>query len=125
MQCSTTNGGPYTIITNIAATMFTNTGLANGTTYYYVVSALNAGGTSTNSAQVSARPVSTTQPTTSFAFVGNQLQLSWPADHTGWRLQVNTNLGTTNWQDVSGANATNQISIQPTNANAFFRLTYP
>ena len=45
---STTNGGPYT---NVAAERhrrpsYTNTGLTNGTTYYYVVTAVNASGES-------------------------------------------------------------------------------
>jgi fibronectin type 3 domain-containing protein len=122
---STINGGPYTTITNVMTTSFTDTGLLNGTNYYYVVSATGYVSESMSSTQVSARPVSTIRPTTSFAVVGNQLQLSWPADHTGWRLQMSTNLSTTNWQDVSGADATNQISIMSTNANAFFRLVYP
>ena len=122
---SLTNGGPYGQITFVTATNYMDTPLLNGTTYYYVVTAANTVGASANSAQVSARPVSTTRPTSSVALVRNQLQLSWPADHTGWRLQMNTNLSTTNWQEISGASATNQISILPTNDNAFFRLVYP
>jgi cellulose 1,4-beta-cellobiosidase len=126
VKSSLTSGGVYTVIaTNLPMLTFTNTGLVNGTVYYYAVSTLNAGGESTNSSQVSARPVSTIPPTSSIALLGNQLQLSWPADHTGWRLQVNTNLSTTNWLDVAGASTTNQITTQPTNANAFFRLVYP
>jgi endo-1,4-beta-xylanase len=54
---STTSGGPYTVIANnLTATSFTNTGLSNGTTYFYVASAVNASGESANSAQVSATP---------------------------------------------------------------------
>jgi fibronectin type 3 domain-containing protein len=53
---STTSGGPYTQVTVPATTSDTDTGLSNGTTYYYVVSALNAAGESANSAQVSATP---------------------------------------------------------------------
>ncbi|MEO5916425.1 MAG: cellulase family glycosylhydrolase [Luteolibacter sp.] len=59
---ATVNGGPYTTITNLTGTSFTNTGLANGTTYYYVVSALNAGGESSNSAQASATPSAPSLP---------------------------------------------------------------
>lgn len=60
---STTNGGPYTTIGTSTTTNFTNTGLTNGTTYYYVVSATNTVGESANSSQVSATPSapSTTQ----------------------------------------------------------------
>jgi len=52
---SLVSGGSYTVIvTNLTSTIFTNTGLANGTTYYYVVSAFNQAGAGTNSTEVSA-----------------------------------------------------------------------
>ena len=55
---STTSGGSYAAVaTGITATSYVNTGLTNGTTYYYVVSAVNASGESANSAQASAKPV--------------------------------------------------------------------
>ena len=57
---STTSGGPYTQIANPTATTYTDTGLTNGTPYYYVVSAANSAGESANSAQVSATPAATT-----------------------------------------------------------------
>jgi Glycoside hydrolase family 44/Fibronectin type III domain len=53
---STTTGGPYTQVSAPATTSFTNTGLTNGTKYFYVVSALNSAGESANSAQVNATP---------------------------------------------------------------------
>jgi polygalacturonase len=63
--------------------------------------------------------------------VGGQLQLSWPQDHLGWRLQIQTNdlssgLGT-NWTDVPDANLTNQvfIPIDANNGSVFLQLTYP
>ncbi|HUZ06926.1 MAG TPA: LamG-like jellyroll fold domain-containing protein, partial [Candidatus Paceibacterota bacterium] len=56
---STTSGSGYTnIASGVTATSYLDTGLVNGTTYYYVVSAVNAGGESTNFTQVSARPTS-------------------------------------------------------------------
>jgi hypothetical protein len=62
---------------------------------------------------------------------GNQLTLAWPADHTGWRLQSQTNslsagLGT-NWVDVTGSTATNQVlaPVNPVNGSVFYRLVYP
>ena len=52
---SNTSGGPYaTIATGVTSTTFANTGLTTGSTYYYVVSAVNAGGESANSNQASA-----------------------------------------------------------------------
>ena len=58
------------------------------------------------------------------------LTLSWPSDHIGWRLQVQTNdlttgLGT-NWWDVAGATITNQMSfpISPDQGGVFYRLLF-
>jgi Fibronectin type III domain len=57
---SLTNGGPYTTIaTGVTGTTYVNTGLANGTTYFFVVSGVNAAGQSPNSNQASATPVDT------------------------------------------------------------------
>jgi hypothetical protein len=60
---STTNGGPYTQIAAPTAPSYADTALTDGTTYYYVVSALNSFGESANSAQASATP-SAPPPTT-------------------------------------------------------------
>ncbi|KAF0096039.1 MAG: fibronectin type III domain-containing protein [Puniceicoccaceae bacterium 5H] len=54
---STTSGSGYAVIGNPGGTTFTDTGLSNGTTYYYVVRAANSAGTSGDSNQVSATPV--------------------------------------------------------------------
>lgn len=55
---ATASGGPYTTIrSNWTGTSFTDTGLANGTTYYYVVTATNAAGEGANSNEASATPV--------------------------------------------------------------------
>jgi len=54
---SLNNGGPYTTVTGgLTSTSYTNSGLTNGTTYYYVISATNGLGESPNSAQVAAVP---------------------------------------------------------------------
>jgi cellulose 1,4-beta-cellobiosidase len=53
---STVTGGPYTTVGTTGGTSFTNTGLTNGTTYFYVVTAVNASGESSNSSQVNATP---------------------------------------------------------------------
>jgi hypothetical protein len=53
---STTSGGPYTQVANVTLTSDTDTSLTNGTTYYYVVTAINTGGESANSNEASAAP---------------------------------------------------------------------
>ena len=55
---STSTGGESTtpVASGIAATSFTDTGLANGTTYFYKVAALNSFGASAQSTEVSATP---------------------------------------------------------------------
>jgi rhamnogalacturonan endolyase len=45
-----------TVVSGYGGTTYTNTGLVNGTTYYYVVTATGAGGTSGNSPEASATP---------------------------------------------------------------------
>lgn len=50
------SGGPYTNLATPAVSAFVDNGLVNGGTYYYVVAATNAVGSSGNSSQVTATP---------------------------------------------------------------------
>lgn len=60
--------------------------------------------------------------------VGNNLTLSWPSDHTGWTLQVQTNtvaIGlSSNWVDVPGSTTTNSVTVPVDSARGavFYRL---
>ncbi len=133
LKRGTTSGGPYpTIFSALTATNYLDANVTNTVNYFYVVTAVGAGGESTNSIQASATPLPSNQPTN---FVmqtgGGQLQLSWPLDHIGWRLQIQTNnfgagLGT-NWTDVPNGNMTNQyiVPVNAGNGSVFLRLTYP
>jgi autotransporter-associated beta strand protein len=77
-------------------------------------------------------PGANTSPTNIVAtFNGANLTLTWPMDHTGWRLQVQTNnlatgLGA-NWVDVPNSTSTNQIVVpaNPANGAVFYRMVYP
>ena len=134
LERGTADGGPYpAIFSGISATNYSDAAVTNGVTYYYVVTAVSGnGGESTNSAQASAVPLPSLAPTGLAAQVsGSQLQLSWPQDHLGWLLQIQTNslstgLGT-NWVVIPDSQLTNQIFIPvvPANGSVFLRLIYP
>ncbi len=88
---STTTGGPYTQIATQAGTNDTDTGLTNGTKYFYVVSAYNSVGQSANSAEVNATPVlpPPATPTGLAAVAGNaQVTLSWTTSPTATSYHV-------------------------------------
>ena len=65
------------------------------------------------------------------SLTGNQLTLTWPADHIGWRLLAQTNSLTTglgtNWVTVSGSTTTDSetFTVNPANGTVFYRLVYP
>ncbi|MDB6066800.1 MAG: hypothetical protein JWR26_3008 [Pedosphaera sp.] len=129
---STSIGGPYTVIaSNLAALSFTNSGLSNGTTYYFIVAATNQAGQSADSNPVGMQPISTTPPQFNFAVVGSQMRFTWPPDHLGWKLQTQTNLPGAglgnNWINSPGSETTNQMTFQinPAAGSFFLRLAYP
>src|SRR5205807_2256998 len=88
---SATSGGegatPYK--SGITATSFTDTGLTNGTPYYYQVSAVNSSGESAGSAEVSATPHAI------------------PAAPTGLNATPGNTQVTLTWSSVSGATSYN------------------
>ncbi len=68
-------------------------------------------------------------PSLQINLVGSQVQLSWPAYATGFVLESNPNLGTTNWNAVTDVPATNGTQVflsEPvTGTNQFYRLRHP
>ena len=115
----------------MSSVRWTNTGLTNGLTYSYNLTATNAFGVSDVSPLASARPTSTTVVPLTFSLSPGQISLGWPANHTGWRLLVQTNtlvqgLGT-NWWTLANSSSTNSVvlSLSLTNRSVFFRLVYP
>lgn len=79
-------------------------------------------------------PISTTPTKVTASASAGYLNLSWPLDHTGWQLLVQTNhlaagisSNPNDWGTVTGANTTNQVSIpiSATQAAAFYQLVYP
>jgi len=94
--------------------------------YLICTNRLNMDGTLSILSTASLAPVSLGVQATGSNFI-----LSWPADHTGWRLQFQTNnletgLGT-NWLDVIDSDFTNQLVV-PLDSSiraTFFRLLAP
>jgi autotransporter-associated beta strand protein len=73
-------------------------------------------------------PVNITPTNLTFSVSDGNLNLSWPADHIGWSLQVQTNslsVGlSTNWVTLAGYETTNSAAfpISPLNPVVFYRL---
>lgn len=91
------SGSNYvTIVTNMAATSYTDTGMTNWTTYYYVVSALDAGGEGLNSAQSAAQPQSPPisaaekNASSSISLSGSNTSLAFKSSVTGHTYQLQT-----------------------------------
>ena len=111
------------LASNVAAVKvdFTTPAAENGFCGY---AAISLGGVPT--VVVASNPTNIT-----YQVAAGQLTLSWPADHLGWRLQVQTNslargLGT-NWIDLAGSAVTNQFSLRINSASGsvFYRLANP
>jgi fibronectin type 3 domain-containing protein len=82
----TTSGGPYASVGSPTSTGFTDTGLTDGTTYFYVVKSNNAFCLSDPSPESSATPVCTppSAPTNLLATPSDsKVTLSWTAPTTG------------------------------------------
>jgi fibronectin type 3 domain-containing protein len=123
---SIASGGPYTQIAAPTATSFTDVGLTNGTTYFYVLSAVNSVGESANSSQASAIPVAPTQPPAApaglLATAGNaQVTLRWnaPAGATSYHVKRSTTSGGP-YTQVGAPTATSFSDTGLTNGTTYF-----
>jgi hypothetical protein len=92
---------------------------------------LNPGVPQWNSWSLSQQQVVSLTPTNIMVTQSNNsLYLSWPTDHLGWQLQVQTNTLSTglgnNWVNVTGSALTNQvvIPVNPVNGAVYYRLLY-
>ena len=120
---ATTSGGLYTTVSSPTGTSQTDTGLTNGTTYYYVVSAVSSAGESANSSQASATPgVIPAVPTGLTATAGNQqVSLSWTASSgaTSYHLKRSTTSGGP-YTTVASPTGTSQTDTGLTNGTAYY-----
>lgn len=105
---STTSGGPYTTIASPASTSYLDSAVVNGTTYFYVVSAVNSNGESANSGQVSATPSAPTVPAApsnlTLSTTKRKIRLNWTDNsnnETGFKIERSTD----------GANFTQIVTV--------------
>ena len=116
------SGGPFTpVFSGLSVTNCTDSGLTNGVTYYYVVSAVLSACESTNSAFVSATPACSLPPSPT---VGNNGPI-WAG--MTLNLTASTVPGATyNWTGPNGFSSTSQnpsIVNASTNASGLFTVT--
>ncbi|MGZ3922266.1 MAG: T9SS type A sorting domain-containing protein [Flavisolibacter sp.] len=100
---TTTVGGPYVTIATVDTSFYANTGLTNGTSYFYVVSASNAVGESANSAEASATPTDTGN------FVEDDFQTELGSRISGRTPEVATISNRTFQPSFTGAATTNTV----------------
>jgi fibronectin type 3 domain-containing protein len=82
---ATVSSGPYTDVAVAPSASYLDTGLTNGTTYYYVIATITSAGSSANSSQIRAtpQPAPPLAPSSVTATPGDgQVTLDWP-DSTG------------------------------------------
>ena len=64
-----------------------------------------------------------------FLTATNSVVLAWPAPSTGFHLQQNPDIRSSNWSGVTNAvnvvNGENHVTISPPLGNRFYRLIYP
>jgi beta-glucanase (GH16 family) len=107
---ATNSGGPYIAVTNgLTSTVYTNTSLVNGTTYYYVVSTIQGGCSSTNSTEVAATPQSTFS--------------AWQTQYFGSPTNANAAAGADPDGDGMSNSQEFQAGTDPTNSASLFGIT--
>jgi hypothetical protein len=133
-----TNAGDAPLQANDSFQLFNASFLISGSFANITLPALGPGlgwATNLSSGSLLVVPTVNLNPTNLvYAVTNNVLTLSWPADHTGWRLLEQTNnlingisANTNDWGTVPGSAATNSVPLtnNPALPDEFFRLVYP
>lgn len=119
---STTSGSGYVALGSPAGTGFTDSQASAGGTYYYVVSAANAGGTSANSPAVSATVLPGAPGGLSAVSSGASVALTWTATAgaTGYTVSRSTTSGTGYAAIATPAGATFTDSAAPAGGTYYY-----
>ncbi len=127
---ATSAGGQGTtpIATNVTTTSFVNTPLANGTTYYFRVAAVNTAGTSALSNEASATPTAPLPatppaPTGLAATAGDaQVSLSWAASSgaTSYNVYRATSAGGQGTTPIASSLTTTYLNTGLSNSTAYY-----
>ena len=125
LKRATTSGGPYTQILESSNTSFTDAGVTNGVTYFYVATAVGASSESANSVQVSAKPAAAfvlAAPASVSAKAGNaQVTVSWSAANgaTSYHVKRATTSGGA-YTQIATASAANYADGSTKNGQTYY-----
>ena len=125
---STSSGSGYATLGTPSGTGYIDSTAANGITYYYVVSASNAGGEGANSSEVSATPLATSSLLANGSF---EIVAPSPANGTSYAANASTVLA--GWTLGAGASseglgciyiANSWAGISPTDGSVYVCLKF-
>ena len=102
---STTNGGPYAIVApGVTNLNYIDTGLSNGSNYYYVVSATNLWGDGSNSLQASVTPATNVGVRWEGDLIANLQSADLISTSKTWTNRNSNSNSVGNFATVGGAN---------------------
>ena len=122
---TTAGGESSTPIATVTGEAYTDTGLTDGTTYYYTVAAIDAGGTSSPSNEASATPLPpvAAAPSGLSATPGNaQVSLTWTASAgaTSYDVYRGTSTGAESSTPIATVTGAAYVDTSVTNGTAYF-----
>jgi fibronectin type 3 domain-containing protein len=125
VQRATSSGGPYSVIATVPGASFSDTGVSNGTTFFYVVSAVNSTGESGNSNEAAATPGCTLPAApggVGALGASGQVTLTWTAvgNANSYRVKRSTTSGSGYATVASGVTTSAYVNTGLANGTTFF-----